>query len=183
MECPHYTFTYAVIRRGQKEVMIAPLWLTHFSGWRKVYNRTSLHKCTFIGCTGFSDYLNFIYSSFDGAALDSLFVALRKLYGIRHYYLNCLKEESCSYQYLRTHCSMHSSVRGICVSLTLPNDKEQYLKMLSKSVRQNIRTAYNRLTTDGLTLPIFVTKMSTENSVTEFVMRRCTYALSNHNHR
>lgn len=152
IKCPHYVFTYAVVRRKQEAVMIAPLWLTHFSGWRKVYNRTSLHKCTFIGCTGFSDYLNFIYSTFDEAALDTLFVALREVFGIRLYHLNCLKEKSSSYQYIRTHCPIHSSEREICVSLALPNDKEQYLKMLSKSARQNIRTAYNRLSTDGLTL-------------------------------
>lgn len=60
--------------------------------------------------------------------------------------------ENISYQYIvrtKTVVKIHQS---ICVKLALPDSSSQYENMLSKHVRQNLRTAKNRCQKSGLVL-------------------------------
>lgn len=62
---------------------------------------------------------------------------------------NKLSEHSRLYQYF---CERAEKTEIVCVNIPFAEGYEPYYHALRKSVRQNIRTAYNRLNTDGKSL-------------------------------
>ncbi len=64
------------------------------------------------------------------------------------FYLSRLLSESETLEYLKQHSTLVNSHE--CVDISLQSDYESHIKNLSKSVRQNIRTAYNRMQKDGI---------------------------------
>lgn len=62
--------------------------------------------------------------------------------------LNKLSENSRLYNYFHTSASSQESV--VCVNIPFSDEYEEYYGALTKSVRQNIHTSYNRLNTDGM---------------------------------
>lgn len=138
---------YLVVSNGLQPILIAPLWIL-----RRTFGFINKKGRYFFGRGGYTDYLNFIYKSFDPLALDAIFVYVRTNYGISRYFLECMPEYSASYQYIvrtKTVVKIHQS---ICVKLALPDSSSQYENMLSKHVRQNLRTAKNRCQKSGLVL-------------------------------
>lgn len=137
---------YALIRNQYKlPVLIAPLWVLKYS----VYPNFERRGIYFIGRSGWPDYLNLIYREFDANAFDFLLSELKKKYGIGLFCPQLLKEETDLYEYLQKDSRIKVDYDSICVELALQDDFEVYHKSLSKSVRQNIRTAFNRLEKDG----------------------------------
>lgn len=85
---------YLVVSNGLQPILIAPLWIL-----RRTFGFINKKGCYFFGRGGYTDYLNFIYKSFDPLALDAIFVYVRTNYGISRYFLECMPEYSASYQY------------------------------------------------------------------------------------
>lgn len=70
------------------------------------------------------------------------------------YKLNRLPEDSLL---LKTSQGAHIDLQNrVCVKINFPQGAEDLLKSLSKSVRQNIRTAYNRMNRDGVKYSLYV---------------------------
>lgn len=82
----------------EKAILIAPLWILRHS-----YLFVNKRGCYFWGKEGYSDYLNFIYSDFDGNALDTLFSFIREEFCVTQYYLDFLQEKTDVVAYIESH--------------------------------------------------------------------------------
>lgn len=102
----------------------------------------------FIGRQGFSDYLNFIYKDFDSSALGAALSYLNQRYKISYCCFENVEKGSAVSAYFNSLRNVET-VESFCMRIDLPEDFETYRKSLSKSVRQNIRTAFNRSERDG----------------------------------
>lgn len=129
--------------------MIAPLWVLRHRV--RVFNSKGIH---FIGRNSFSDYLNLIYREFDPAAFRYLCSYLRKRYGKIKWYIHELKDDTEFSRHLSSLGNAAKEKTTECVALTLPHGKEEYLSSLSKSTRQNLRTASNRAQKEGVDFEI-----------------------------
>lgn len=104
-----------------------------------------------IGRNGYTDYLNFIYDEFSEQALNAIFDFLQAKYKMSYFRLEQVLERTkfCEYLLANYDCVKEGMY---CAALTLPESFEEYKKLLSKSTRQNIRTALNRQEKDGVNL-------------------------------
>ena len=97
-----------------------------------------------------SGYLDFIYNgTVSDKIIAELITCVRKNIsrcgGILH--LNKINERSMLFPYLQqnaTEVSIHP-----CVNVHFGDSYEEYFKRLGKSIRQNVRTAYNRMNREG----------------------------------
>lgn len=143
------TWFYAVAEEDGKAVMIAPLQyfkMTLFG--QQIGVKKGFY---FIGGTGFTDYTNFIYDEFREEHAQAIFDAVTKRYHADHFCLEHIPQTAslCAYILERFGARTESYP---CAALTLPPTFEDYKAMLSKSNRQNIRTALNRQARDGMDL-------------------------------
>lgn len=143
-DTPYFTSLYAVIKRGEETVLIAPLWIV-----KRTFKWVNKKGVYFLGREGWSDYLNFIYKDFDGDAVVFLLKKITEKYKIHHYYFSELKKSSQTYNFFLSRMNLIKNSQLTCVALSLPSTKEDYNMLLSKNARQNIRTAHNRLKKDG----------------------------------
>lgn len=145
----NYETRFFVVNDSEKPVMIAPLWIIKRS--TLLVNKKG---CYFFGRHGWTDYLNFIYRDFDSQAVESLMEFVAQEYGVHMWTLECMRESTESYEYLKKHYPFEVSTRTKCVWLKLPTTVDEYNAMLSKGSRQNIRTAQNRLSKDGIAVEV-----------------------------
>lgn len=145
----YYTSVYASIKKNNKTILIAPLWIVKHTF--KFVNKKGVY---FLGREGWSDYLNFIYFEFDNYALLHLLHNVSLTFHVNKFFFSELKCRGNTYTYLTNAMTLIEKKEEICVALSLPKTEEEYRKKLSKNTRQNIRTAYNRLKKDGLQLRI-----------------------------
>lgn len=140
---------YIAIYNKDCPVLIAPLEIHKFGVGYKKYGAP--RGVYFIGRLGFTDYLNFIYDEFDPDAAGVLIDYISKAYSQRKFCFDRMLESAASYQYL---CSKYRGESNPvqCAALVLPSTFEEYRGLLSKSTKQNIRTANNRAKRNGLVL-------------------------------
>lgn len=143
-DCHIYESLYAVAERSGKIVMIAPLWIIK-KNWRH-FNRKGAY---ILGREGWSDYLNFIYKDFEIEAFQEIIKAIKERYHIDNFIFENMKEDSSLCKYVSSLPGRYYSRTNTCVALNVPNDEKDYMKLLSKNSRQNLRTAANRLSKDG----------------------------------
>ena len=155
---------FVEVIKSEKAILIAPLWIL-----RHTYLLVNKKGCYFWGKDGYSDYLNFVYSEFDGEALNTLFVFIRKEYGVSQYYLEFLQESIDVVSYIQQLVPKIHKLSFFYPAINLPNDVELYSKGLSKHARQNLRTAHNRMIKDGLS---FKNKII-ENCSDSLIRRKC----------
>lgn len=130
-------------------ILIAPLEIHKFGiGYKKYGAPRGVY---FIGRLGYTDYLNFVYDAFDPSALQILIDYVSNAYSQRIFHFDRMLESAASYQYL---CNKYlcESMPEQCAALVLPATFEEYRGLLSKSTKQNIRTAINRAKKNGLVL-------------------------------
>ena len=140
VDCPYYiSRLFAVVDENRITVLIAPLWIV-----LKSFGFVNKKSVYFLGRQGWSDYLNFIYSKFDVKAWECLAQYIYEKYGVRKWSVENLKKNTEVYSCFTKKYSLKSNRIGICVGLSLLNNTDEYYMSLSKSVRQNIRTAFNR---------------------------------------
>ena len=137
-----------VVFEDNVPLLIAPLWIV-----LKRFNFFNKSGAYLLGRQGWSDYLNFCYDVFSGGAVKCLFAFLQRKYKINTVLFENLKEETYLFNYLQNCKCLHVEFSNSkCVSLIMPTDYNLYFKSLRKSVRQNIRTARNRVNADGVLL-------------------------------
>ena len=133
------------ICRNGKTVLIAPLWILN-----RTYLFVNKRGVYFWGKDGYSDYLNFVYSDFDGGALETVFQYLRIEYGSTHYYLEFLQENLEVVSFLENYVPHIAKISFSYAAIHLPDNIEDYTSRLSKHTKQNLRTAHNRMIKDGV---------------------------------
>lgn len=104
----------------------------------------------FIGRQGYSDYLNFIYDDFKDEYLRKIFEYLADKYGMNYFRFENISSRTSSYKSLCDESYGADKIDSLCMMIPLMDSFEDYKKKLSKSMRQNIRTANNRAERDGL---------------------------------
>lgn len=144
------TWRYILIARGEQPILIAPLEIKSFGIGYKSYG-SAPRGVYFIGRMGFTDYLNFIYDRFDPNALEALLRYVTKRYRQSKFRFERMLESAESHRYL---CEAHPVEKEPvhCAALVFPDTFEEYKASLSKSTRQNIRTAVNRAKKNDLQL-------------------------------
>ncbi|MCQ2470990.1 MAG: GNAT family N-acetyltransferase [Clostridia bacterium] len=147
-KAPFRKGTYVLLSDDDgKPLMIAPIQIVKTGFYVK---GIGLKKgFYFIGRQGFSDYLNFIYDEFKGEYLGEIISYLTQNYGMNYFCFENVSSTCTSYSYLENVENV-DKVDSLCMSLKIEDDFDFYLKNLSKSMRQNIRTANNRSARDGL---------------------------------
>ena len=141
----NFEYLFARVQKNGKTVLIAPLWII-----KKTFAKFNKKGVYIFGRAQWSDYLNFIYNQFDPTSIDFLFTQIKLKYGIYNYVLEDIQQESELAQYIITKFHLENLEQSICVNLNIPNNEEEYKKLLSKNSKQNIRTAFNRAETDGI---------------------------------
>lgn len=137
---------YILIRLDNEPVMIAPIQII-LVGWQ--YKCVGLRKgFYFIGRQGYSDYLNLIYHHFQEEAFLVLSDYLKKKYHTSYFCFEQLLETTELAKYIIANYK-HAKSECYCADLVLPNTFDEYNGLLSKSTRQNIRTAINRQKRDN----------------------------------
>lgn len=171
-----FDIVFADIKKGQRTVLIAPLMVVKYRVCKN-YKKGVYFFCN----QGWSDYCNFIYEKLDTDALDALFDSLKKKYNVSYCYLDFMQESSEAFVYLQKKhvCKLRSRVE--CVRLSIPESMEDYLKMLSKRSRQNIRTAYNRSNTDNIKIDFFFDDSSVDRNAFKMYRKERVSNKNNHN--
>lgn len=113
-------------------------------------------------------YLDFVYTDrFERAKFSEVIQILqKKLGGCLH--LNKINQSSILGEYLLQNYDNHSN---ICVNISLGDSFESYYKRLKKSVRQNIRTAHNRLVREEKSIRLDVAIGSVDAKMFKQVMQ------------
>lgn len=143
-DCLLYESRFVAVHCDQECVLIAPLLFI-----KKGYFFLNKRGIYFLARNDWSDYVNFIYSDFNTKAVDYLFEELKRKYGSFCCCLENLRTDTSLYSYCKGQKNIISDCIAKCVKLDLPKSAEDYMNMLSRGVKQNIRTAYNRLKKDG----------------------------------
>lgn len=138
---PFRDFVYVVAYENDKPVMIAPIQVIKVGF--QIKNIGFRPGFFFIGHETYSDYINFIYDEFSENAVDEILSYLKKTYKKKYCFFEQIPEDTSLYRYIKSKYTP-AEYKVYCAKLTLPKTFEEYKKTLSKSVRQNIRTAINR---------------------------------------
>lgn len=142
-------FRFILILEGNTPVLLAPFEIHTFGiGYGKYGAPRGVY---FVGRLGYTDYLNFIYDSFDSDALELIIDYVSCTYSQKKFYMDRMLESTASYQYLTARYTGRTMPENFA-ALVLPETFEDYRLSLSKSTRQNIRTAINRANKNGLCL-------------------------------
>ena len=147
MDTDKFESIYAIVESDGLPCMIAPLWVV-----KKTFRLLNQKGIYLLGRGCFSDYLNFVYQTFDGNAFDYLLRDLSQRYGANRFFFENIREATSIYRYIIDNYMVSKNSEYPCVGLSLPSSMEEYHRMLSKNSRQNIRTANNRLKKDGRSL-------------------------------
>lgn len=146
---PHNNYwveqVFVCVKRLTKIILIMPLCIV-----KHRYKLINLPGAYSFARYEWSDYVNCIYKEFDTKAFDAAIEFIRQKYNLSYFRFNNLPEQSASYQHIITTYRLQSDTKATCVALQLPDTIEQYQQMLSKSTKQNIRTAYNRMKKDAI---------------------------------
>lgn len=141
---------YIVVRKGDIPLLIAPLEIKRCGFGYRNYGAAP-RGVYFIGRMGYTDYLNFIYDRFDPDAMAAMLEYVAGKYRQKRFCFDRILENTESYRYLCQTCGAKHSPEH-CAALVLPETFEEYRTSLSKSTRQNIRTAVNRAKKNDLEL-------------------------------
>lgn len=137
---------FGVIKDSQDNiVLVAPLFIKK-SFFPIVYK----NGVYFYGMGSFSDYSNFIYDNINDDIFSSLFRSIIERFNLNVFYFDYLQEETKLYDYIIRNAIIEYDHSGVSVGLAMPDNIDDYSNLLSKSARQNIRTALNRLDKDNV---------------------------------
>ena len=128
---------YYAVDDSNDIIMIAPMKRDVLSG-----------RLDTLGNRGMCDITDFLYKKeLTNDTRKECVLKLREFIG-HPFYLSRMLSESETLEYLKPYSTLVDSHE--CVDIYLQSDYESHFKKLSKSVRQNVRTAYNRLQKDGV---------------------------------
>lgn len=137
---------YVLAEENGEPLMIAPFQVIKFSvGYKQIAVPPGFY---FIGRMGYSDYLNFIYKDFSVQTAEYILQYVSEKYKLKKFILDQVVEGTALYNFINDKYNNEKYISS-CAALTLPDTFDDYKKSLSKSTRQNIRTALNRQNRDG----------------------------------
>lgn len=136
-----------MVKDGDQIKIIFPIIVQKKSNKTKWFGR---EKGVYIlGHASYSDYLNAIYCNTDDKAFEALVDNLKNDLG--HYIFNFTDlVEGTSFEKFIERKGITKLESTVSVAVEKCASAEAYTKMLSKHVRQNLRTALNRMTKDGI---------------------------------
>jgi hypothetical protein len=143
-------FPYRIILR------VIPVFYVFFQDGRPILiipltKSISSNKYYIFGNKSGGGYLDFIYDgTLTACDLENCLNKLRNQYNITSIVLNHVRSQTTLGTYSLKNGGKLSDVP--CTSIILPDSYDEYYSSLSKNMRQNIRTAYNRLAKDELEL-------------------------------
>lgn len=140
-----FEVTIVEVKREKSTILIAPLWIV-----KKNFAKFNKRGVYIFGRAQWSDYLNFVYDRFEAKAVDELFANIKEVYRVSNFNLEDIPTNTELFKYINTKYTQIEGKETVCVELSIPETLESYHKMLSKSSRQNIRTAFNRAEKDGV---------------------------------
>ncbi len=141
---------YYLVERAGIPVLIAPL-RVHLTPLSPGHRR-GVHL---VGRNGPADYLNLVYSEFDAHAAGEALSAAVKDFGVSAVRWERMLVGTEAQQWASGLAGAEASVSE-AVHLVLPASPAEYSALLSKSTRQNIRTAWNRARSDGVHLDVSI---------------------------
>lgn len=143
-----FEIIFVAVKQEEKVIIIAPLWVV-----KKTFGKYNRKGFYLFGRGGWSDYLNFIYKDLNETAVTFLLEKLKDKFRLTDFYFENLPESTKLYELIGPNCNEDDISSQLCVGLSIDGlQSDQYLRLLSKQSRQNIRTANNRLARDGKTL-------------------------------
>lgn len=101
-----------------------------------------------LGVGSYSDYLNFIYSDFSSDAVEFLIRSLKQDFRGLSINFDLIREDTQIGKYLRSLHTIDTIHTSVYVSI--PISEDAFLAALSKSTKQNLRTALNRINRDEM---------------------------------
>lgn len=140
----YYETRFVVIKKDGNSVLIAPFWVI-----KRNFRFVNKRGIYFVGRQGWSDYLNCIYDDFDDEAFLFLLNEVSNIYNIFTFYFEELPESASVSGFIMNKFGGEIVKEDVCVSLELPLSVEEYLSILSKNAKQNLRTANNRIKKDN----------------------------------
>lgn len=147
MDCNKFESGFALLMKDDAPKLIFPYWII-----KKTFRFINKPAIYFMGREGWSDYLNCVYNSIAIEDVKALFDDISQRFSCQKFIIEDLRESSTLYKVITKNYIVSSDIKATCVELTLPDNEEEYKHMLSKSSKQNIRTANNRLIKDGYTI-------------------------------
>ena len=155
---------FAVMKEGDRCIAIAPL---------IVRTGRKRNGICILGSNLSSDYLDFLFVDDITEEQIVYFVnEILSLCGRSELYIRGLPEKSITFKALssQTGCNLLGKER--CVSIPFDYaDYDGYLSTLKKSVRQNIRTAANRMATDGKVGVLSIYKQNVDASLAKKIQK------------
>lgn len=174
---------YLVAFENKSPVMIAPIIIVKYP-FNSILKKFNLDNGAYIfGKFGYTDYLNFIYSDFSESAFEEILKYIKTQLKCKKIYLHQILDNTSMKEYLENNYSTSLKLIGDCARIEVQNSYEDYLKSLSKSSRQNIRTANNRAKKDGFKFVYKKLKNLSEKDAYEFYNIYMTRQESKHKSR
>ncbi len=103
----------------------------------------------FLGEGSYSDYLNCIYDVFSEYEITDVLNRIRNDFSNLTWKMSFLREGNALQKYLESK-EVRVTHRMVSVEVRLPKTEEEYNAKLSKSTKQNLRTARNRMDRDSI---------------------------------
>lgn len=157
---------YVVAFSMGKPVMIAPIHIKKCGFQFKGYGAAS--GAYIIGTWGFTDYLNYIYRDFSPEAFETINSAIKKKYKVKKIHINSIIRGTEVEKYLKSNYENCFHYETLCVKTEPKENFDIFYKAMSKSTRQNIRTALNHETKDGKNISIKVFNTVSISDAEEF---------------
>lgn len=157
---------YVVAFSKGNPIMIAPIHIKKYGFEFKGYGSAS--GAYVIGTWGFTDYLNYIYCNFNPEAFEAINKAIKNKYKIKALHINSVRRRTEIQKYLSNKYSDSFCYETLCVKTEPKDNFDIFFKSMSKSTRQNIRTALNREIKDGKNIYIKVFNTVSKQDAEEF---------------
>lgn len=162
----HGKVFYAVCFENEVPILIAPLELVRVGVQVKgVGTKSGFY---IIGRNGFTDYLNFIYNEFCPDAVDFTLKEIARTYREKRFNFFQILETTGFCRYLSEKKQSVLLGKSVNVEIAACDSYEQYYHTLSKSTRQNLRTAKNRAQKVGLDLQVEIKTALDKKEAEEF---------------
>lgn len=132
-----------VLYEDDNPVAVAPLLVKKENGRNTIFLRGHF--------TGAGN-LDFVYSCYFTYEHFAFFVqSITDSLDNSKWIIDRISEKSLTFEYWKRYTSGLAAIESseICVEIKTNTSHDEWMKSLSKSVRQNVRTSYNRLNTDG----------------------------------
>lgn len=144
---------YVYIAGEERNIAILPLIVqkastkTRWSGKEK-----GIH---ILGYASYSDYLSLIYSEFDKGVTDAIIAQVKDDFKNMIIHFSDVRDGTAFSRYLSENEFVLYDT-GVSVAVKIGSSAEEYKKLLSKHVKQNLRTAANRMAKDNLSYELCV---------------------------